>query len=37
MLEEALKRSQGNVLEAARLLNMPPHKMRYRIKKYDLK
>jgi DNA-binding NtrC family response regulator len=37
MLEEALKRSQGNVLEAARLLNMPPHKMRYRIKKYGLK
>jgi DNA-binding NtrC family response regulator len=37
LLEEALKRSQGNVLEAARLLNMAPHKMRYRIKKYGLK
>ena len=37
LLEEALKRSQGNVLEAARFLNMPPHKMRYRIKKYGLK
>jgi len=37
LLEEALKRSQGNVLEAARFLSMPPHKMRYRIKKYGLK
>jgi transcriptional regulator with PAS, ATPase and Fis domain len=37
LLEEALKQSQGNVLEAARFLNMPPHKMRYRIKKYGLK
>jgi len=37
LIGEALKRSQGNVLEAARFLNMPPHKMRYRIKKYGLK
>ena len=37
LLQEALKRSQGNVLEAARFLNIPPHKMRYRIKKYGLK
>lgn len=37
MIQSALKRTQGNVLEAARLLNMPPHKMRYRIKKYELK
>jgi DNA-binding NtrC family response regulator len=34
---DALGRTGGNVLEAARLLDMPAHKMRYRIKKYDLK
>jgi two-component system, NtrC family, response regulator AtoC len=37
LMQEALGRTSGNVLEAARLLNMPAHKMRYRIKKYDLK
>lgn len=36
LLKEALKRSQGNVLEAARFLNIPPHIMRYRIKKYGI-
>jgi transcriptional regulator with GAF, ATPase, and Fis domain len=36
LIREALRRSRGNVLEAARLLKMPPHKMRYRIKKYNL-
>jgi len=36
VLEKALTRSQGNVLEAARLLKMPPHKLRYRIKRYGL-
>lgn len=34
---DALGRTGGNVLEAARLLNMPAHKMRYRIKKFQLK
>ena len=37
LIQEALDRTGGNVLEAARLLGMPAHKMRYRIKKYDLK
>jgi DNA-binding NtrC family response regulator len=37
LMQEALGRSSGNVLEAARLLNMPAHKMRYRMKKYGLK
>ncbi len=37
VMQEALARAGGNVLEAARLLNMPTHKMRYRIKKYGLK
>ncbi len=37
LMREALDKTGGNVLEAARLLNMPAHKMRYRIKKYDLK
>jgi DNA-binding NtrC family response regulator len=37
VMQEAFTRAGGNVLEAARLLNMPAHKMRYRIKKYGLK
>jgi DNA-binding NtrC family response regulator len=37
LIQEALRKAGGNVLEAARLLDMPVHKMRYRIKKYDLK
>ncbi len=37
VIEEALKRTQGNVLEAARFLNMPAYKLRYRIKKFGLK
>jgi DNA-binding NtrC family response regulator len=37
LMQEALDKTGGNVLEAARLLGMPAHKMRYRIKKYDLK
>jgi DNA-binding NtrC family response regulator len=37
LIREALERTAGNVLEAARLLKMPAHKMRYRIKKYGLK
>jgi len=37
LIQEGLRRSQGNVLEAARLLKMPPHKIRYRMKKYGLR
>lgn len=37
LLEEALKRSGNNVLEAARLLKIPLHKIRYRMKKYGLR
>jgi DNA-binding protein Fis len=31
-----MKITRGNVSEAARLMNMPSHKLRYRIKKYGL-
>jgi two-component system, NtrC family, response regulator AtoC len=37
LILKALKASGGNVVEAARLLNLPTHKIRYRIKKYGLK
>jgi len=36
LIREAMKTSGGNVSEAARLMNMPPHKLRYRIKKFDM-
>ena len=36
LIREAMKTAGGNVSEAARLMNMPPHKLRYRIKKYGL-
>ena len=36
LILDALKRSKGNVLEASRILNIPPHKLRYRIKKFGL-
>ena len=36
IIKEAMKTAGGNVSEAARLMNMPPHKLRYRIKKYGL-
>jgi DNA-binding NtrC family response regulator len=36
LIREAMKTAGGNVSEAARLMNMPPHKLRYRIKKYRL-
>lgn len=36
LIRRALQRSRGNVQEAARILNMAPHKLRYRIKKYGL-
>jgi two-component system, NtrC family, response regulator AtoC len=37
LIQDALKRSKGNVLEASRILNMPAHKVRYRIKMLGLK
>jgi DNA-binding NtrC family response regulator len=37
LIQDVLLKTQGNVSEAARLMNMPPHKLRYRIKKYGLK
>ncbi len=36
LIREAMKTSGGNVSEAARLMNIPPHKLRYRIKKYGM-
>jgi transcriptional regulator with PAS, ATPase and Fis domain len=36
LIKEAMKTAGGNVSEAARLMNMPHHKLRYRIKKYGL-
>jgi len=36
LIREAMKITRGNVSEAARLMNMPSHKLRYRIKKYGL-
>jgi DNA-binding NtrC family response regulator len=37
LIQDALRKTGGNVLEAARLLNMQAHKLRYRIKKYGIK
>ncbi|MCD6296055.1 MAG: sigma-54-dependent Fis family transcriptional regulator [Deltaproteobacteria bacterium] len=37
LIEEALKRTGGNVVEGAKILNIPIHKLRYRIKKFGLK
>ena len=36
LIKEAMKITRGNVSEAARLMNIPSHKLRYRIKKYGL-
>jgi transcriptional regulator with PAS, ATPase and Fis domain len=36
LIREAMKTAGGNVSEAARLMNMPPYKLRYRIKKYGM-
>ena len=36
LIGKAMKITRGNVSEAARLMNMPSHKLRYRIKKYGL-
>jgi DNA-binding NtrC family response regulator len=37
LIREAMKTAGGNVSEAARLMNMAPHKLRYRIKKLGVK
>lgn len=37
LIQTALKRTGGNVLAAARLLNLPAYKLRYRIKKHDIR
>jgi DNA-binding NtrC family response regulator len=36
LIKKALKRSGGNVLEAARIMKIAPHKLRYQIKKHNL-
>ncbi len=36
LIKETMKIAGGNVTEAARLMNMPSYKLRYRIKKYGL-
>jgi two-component system, NtrC family, response regulator AtoC len=36
MILQSLNLSGGNVQESARILNMPVHKLRYRIQKYDI-
>jgi len=37
LIKKALKRTSGNVVEAAQVLNMPVHKLRYRIKKFGMR
>jgi len=37
IIQQTLSRTKGNVTEASRLLNMPVHKLRYRIKKLGVK
>ncbi len=36
LIRDALQTTNGNITEAARLMNIAPHKLRYRIKKYGL-
>ena len=36
LIKKALKQTMGNVVEAAQLINMPVHKLRYRIKKFNI-
>jgi transcriptional regulator with PAS, ATPase and Fis domain len=36
LIRKAMKTAGGNVSEAARLMNIPSYKLRYRIKKYGL-
>jgi len=37
LIKEALKKTQGNISEAARILKIPLHKLRYQIKKYEIR
>ncbi len=37
LIKKALKQTMGNVVDAAQLLNMPVHKLRYRIKKFGMR
>ncbi len=37
LIKKALKQAMGNVVDAAQLINMPVHKLRYRIKKFGIK
>jgi DNA-binding NtrC family response regulator len=38
LIQKALRRTRGNILEASRtLMNMPLHKLRYRMKKLGVK
>ena len=36
LIKKALKKAMGNVVNAARLLNIPVHKLRYRINKLNI-
>ena len=36
LIQAAMTKSRGNVVESARLLQIPVHKLRYRIKKYHM-
>lgn len=36
LIQHSLNLSRGNVQESARILNIPVHKLRYRIQKYDI-
>jgi transcriptional regulator of acetoin/glycerol metabolism len=36
LIEQALKRTGGNVSKAARLLSIPRDKLRYRVKKFGI-
>ena len=36
LIRDALQTTNGNITEAARLMNIAPHKLRYRMKKYGL-
>lgn len=37
LIKQALQKTDGNITRAAQLLNMAPHKLRYRIKKLGIK
>ncbi|MCP4373879.1 MAG: sigma-54-dependent Fis family transcriptional regulator [Deltaproteobacteria bacterium] len=37
LIKKAMKKTMGNVVDAAELLKMPVHKLRYRIKKFGIR